>query len=125
MIADASDYYAVLGLARQASLSQIKHAYRKLARECHPDHHPGDHEREERFKLITEAYEVLRDPLLRIDYDRRGASPFHRAGRGGWTAGTTAPSSDDPLLSLLHLFHAYKAESRPRARDADGQRKNR
>jgi molecular chaperone DnaJ len=73
------DFYEVLGVARDCSEADVKKAYRKLAMECHPDRNNGDKAAEERFKLVTEAYEVLRDPQKRAAYDRFG----HEAPRGG------------------------------------------
>lgn len=68
------DYYAALGLSRSATEKEIKSAYRKLARECHPDTNPGNKNAEERFKEITEAYEVLKDSDKRRRYDMLGAN---------------------------------------------------
>jgi hypothetical protein len=64
------DYYAILGVSRDATLRQIKAAYRKLAKWHHPDACPGDPDAATRFRLITEAYETLSDPLRRTIYDR-------------------------------------------------------
>jgi molecular chaperone DnaJ len=72
-----SDFYALLGVTREASEAEIKKAYRKLAMDYHPDRNPAP-EAEARFKEITEAYEVLRDPQKRSAYDR-----FGKAGVGG------------------------------------------
>jgi len=78
------DFYDVLGVARDSSEADIKKAYRKLAMECHPDRNNGDKSAEERFKLVTEAYEVLRDPDKRAAYDRYGHQGMRGAGAGGF-----------------------------------------
>ena len=66
----AKNYYEILGVSRSASAEEIKKAFRKLARETHPDANPGDPEAEARFKLAAEAYEVLSNPERRRRYDR-------------------------------------------------------
>ena len=68
------DYYDILGVDRNASGKDIKRAYRKLAREFHPDVNPGDKAAEEKFKEINEAHEVLGDPEKRSKYDQLGAN---------------------------------------------------
>lgn len=85
------DYYEVLGLSRSASESEIKAAYRKLARKYHPDVNPKDKAAEEKFKEINEAYEVLSDPEKRKRYDALGQD--WKAGQDfrpppGWQEGT-------------------------------------
>jgi molecular chaperone DnaJ len=65
-----ADYYAALGVSRDASAQEIKGAFRRIARESHPDANPGDVEAEERFRRAAEAYEVLSDPQRRAAYDR-------------------------------------------------------
>jgi curved DNA-binding protein CbpA len=71
---DSRDYYKILGVSRKATSEEIKEAYRRLARQYHPDLHPGDAVAEERFKEICEAYEVLSDSVQRTQYDQ-GFSP--------------------------------------------------
>lgn len=75
-----NDYYKVLGLARNASADDIKKAYRRLARRYHPDVNPGDKESEERFKQVSEAFDILSDPKKREVYDRFGYYSEHAAG---------------------------------------------
>ncbi|MCL6443554.1 MAG: molecular chaperone DnaJ [Alicyclobacillus sp.] len=81
------DYYEVLGVSRDASTDEIKRAYRKLARQYHPDVNRNDPNAEERFKEISEAYEVLSDPSKRSRYDQFGhADPTQGMGGGGFDA---------------------------------------
>jgi molecular chaperone DnaJ len=83
-MAEKRDYYEVLGLSKGASDDEIKKAYRKLAKENHPDLHPGDKACEERFKEIGEAYEVLSDPDKKARYDQYGHAAFDpNSGFGG------------------------------------------
>jgi len=74
------DYYEILGVNRNASETEIKKAYRKLAIQCHPDKNPGDKDAEERFKELSEAYAVLSDAQKRALYDQYGHAG-RRAGR--------------------------------------------
>lgn len=83
-MAEKRDYYEVLGLQKGATADEIKKAYRRLAKENHPDLHPGDKACEERFKEINEAYEVLSDDDKRAKYDQYGHAAFDpSAGFGG------------------------------------------
>jgi molecular chaperone DnaJ len=78
-----ADLYTVLGVQKDAGDDDIKKAYRKLAMQWHPDRNNGSKEAEEKFKEITEAYDVLRDPQKRAAYDRYGDAAFQRGGMGG------------------------------------------
>ncbi len=71
-MADERDYYEVLGVQKGASQDEIKKAYHKLAKQYHPDLHPGDKEAEAKFKEANEAYEVLSDEQKRAKYDQSG-----------------------------------------------------
>ncbi len=71
---DYKDYYKILGVEKKATEAEIKAAYRKLAKQYHPDKNPGDKKAEEKFKEINEAYEVLSDAAKRAKYDELGAS---------------------------------------------------
>ncbi len=66
------DYYKILNVSKEASEEEIKKSYRKIAMQHHPDRNPGNREAEEKFKLASEAYEVLRDPEKKQLYDRYG-----------------------------------------------------
>ena len=90
---DDKDYYAVLGVPRTASQPDIKKAFRKLARQHHPDAKPGDTAAERRFKEINEANEVLSDPARRKQYDELGANwdAISRARQAGAAGGAGAP----------------------------------
>ena len=98
--ATTKDLYAILGVPSNASEKEIRQAYRRLARQLHPDVHPGDKAAGERFKLVNRAYEVLSDPDRRKKFDRYGADweqaeryekatgqPFGAASRGGFRPG--------------------------------------
>src|SRR5258705_9819676 len=94
------DYYEVLGIKRNAKPEEIKKAYRRLARKYHPDVNPGDKASEDRFKLTTEAHDVLSDPKKRKAYDQFGqysdnlAASAARGATPGPRAGPTPPAFD-------------------------------
>jgi molecular chaperone DnaJ len=106
----STDYYALLGVSRDASPEEIKKAYRKLARELHPDVNP-DPEHQERFKQVTAAYEVLSDPEKRQMYDL-GGDPYGRGGFG--PAGSTFDFGD--IMDAFFGGGTTRRGPRPRAR---------
>src|SRR5215813_224130 len=97
MAIQTKDYYAALGVKKNASADEIRKAFRKLARKYHPDVNPGDKKAEERFKEISEANDVLSDPKKRKIYDQVGfysdnidpatAEAYARGGGSGFGAG--------------------------------------
>jgi len=111
----ANDYYGILGVRRDAGAEEIKRAYRRLARELHPDVNP-DPQLQERFKEVTQAYEVLSDPEKRQMYDL-GADPYARAGAPGGFGAAGFPFSD-----LMDAFFGGGAAPRgPRSRARRGR----
>jgi molecular chaperone DnaJ len=99
-VADRPDYYKVLGVGKNASEAEIKKAYRKLARQYHPDTNPGNKRAEERFKEISQAHDVLSDPDKRKAYDR-GGGPFGFNMPGGFDAGSFGGGFGDILSDLF------------------------
>jgi molecular chaperone DnaJ len=81
------DFYATLGVSREASADDLKKAYRKLAMQHHPDRNPGDKQAESKFKEINEAYDILKDDQKRAAYDRFGHAAFEGGGGGPGAAG--------------------------------------
>lgn len=81
------DYYEVLGVSKDADEAEIKKAYRKVAKECHPDLNPDDKEAEQRFKDASEAYEVLSDSEKKAQYDQFGHAGMNGAGGGSGFGG--------------------------------------
>ena len=100
-----SDYYDVLGVPRSADEATLKRAYRKLAMEYHPDRNNGDRSAEARFKELTEAYEVLRDPEKRALYDRYGEAGLR--GRSGQTQGFHPFDLSEALNIFMRDFGGF------------------
>ncbi len=138
-----SDHYQTLGVGEEAKPDEIKRAYRRLARQHHPDRNPGNSEAEEQFKAVQEAYDVLGDPAQRKAYDRARRNPFGSQGRpfpagnGGAPFGAAGGSgfegfydiSGQPdgaeaydLGGLFSQFFGAEASRRtPRGRDVEVQ----
>ncbi|WP_416897424.1 MAG: molecular chaperone DnaJ [Minwuia sp.] len=94
-----SDFYDLLGVERDADANGLKRAYRKKAMQYHPDRNPGDKEAEQKFKELSEAYDVLRDPEKRAAYDRFGHAAFE-----GGMGGGRGPSGADFAHSFSDIF---------------------
>jgi len=124
------DFYATLGVDRKSSADEIKKKYRKLARELHPDKNPGDAAAEERFKAVSEAYDVLSDDKKRAEYDEArdmlasggfGPGGFGTGGRvnledlfGGGGANADAGAFSDILGGLFTRRGGTRQQQRPR-----------
>ena len=100
-----SDFYEVLGVGRDADEAALKKAYRRLAMECHPDRNNGDRAAEARFKEVTEAYEVLRDPQRRAVYDRYGEAGLK--GRAGQAYGVHPFDLSEALNIFMRDFGGF------------------
>jgi molecular chaperone DnaJ len=92
------DFYNLLGVAKSADADELKRSYRKLAMQFHPDRNPGDKSAEQKFKDISEAYDVLKDDQKRAAYDRFGHAAFENGSRGpgdfGFAGGDSAGFAD-------------------------------
>ena len=99
-----ADYYNLLGVSRDADGEDIKKAYRKLALKYHPDRNQDNPEAEARFKEVTEAYEVLRDPEQRQLYDRFGDAGIKRGAGGGPAGGFGAFDFADAFEVFMREF---------------------
>src|SRR5437868_2024482 len=97
------DYYEILGVTKGADEKELKSAYRKLAKQLHPDANPSDKTTEHKFKEMTEAYEVLKDPQKKAAYDRFGHAAFE-GGTGGRPGGPGAGFGPEFTSSMSDIF---------------------
>jgi len=116
-----ADFYTTLGVARTADEKDLKAAYRKLAMQYHPDRNPGNAEAERKFKELSQAYDVLKDPQKRAAYDRYGHAAFENGGGGGFGGGDGFASSMADIFEDLFGggFGGGRARSGGRERGAD------
>jgi len=113
------DYYEVLGIQRNAGEEEIKKAYRKLALKYHPDRNPGDKQAEEKFKELSEAYQVLTDSEKRAQYNQFGHAAF--ANGGPFQGGFDFTSGFEDIFGDIfgEFFGAGQSRRRGRARGDD------
>ena len=127
MAENKRDYYAVLGVEKNASADEIKKAYRKSAMKYHPDRNPGNKEAEEKFKELGEAYEVLSDADKRSRYDQfgfAGVDPNYGGGAGGYGGGFGGGFGGFDFGDIFGEFFGGGTRSRQSAQNAPRRGEN-
>src|SRR6266550_1885440 len=113
------DYYDLLGIQRGADEVAIKAAYRRLAKECHPDRQGGCKNSEARFKAVNEAYDILKDPQKRAAYDRFGKAAFQNGGGGDPFGDAGFNGFSDIFSTIFGEFMDPRGARQNAARGAD------
>ena len=107
------DYYEVLGVQRNANDQDLKSAFRRMAKDFHPDRNPGDATAEQKFKDVNEAYEVLKDPQKRAAYDQFGHAAFEQGGGRGGPGGGFGPDFASSMSDIFEdLFGDFMGQRR-------------
>jgi len=113
------DFYELLGVQRGADDAAIKAAYRRMAKECHPDRHGGCSDQEARFKAISQAYDVLKDPQKRAAYDRFGHAAFRNGGGADPFAEGGFNGFSDIFSSIFGEFMDQRGQRQNASRGGD------
>ncbi len=113
------DFYELLEVERTADAAKIKSSYRRLAMDCHPDRHGGCTDKEARFKAISQAYDVLKDPQKRAAYDRFGHAAFQNGGSGAGGNPFESGGFSDIFSSIFGEFMDPRGARQNAARGAD------
>ncbi len=108
-----TNYYQVLQVSKQASEDAIRKAYRKLAKQCHPDMYPGDMEKEAQFKELSEAYGVLSDPQKRKEYDEKLKKARGDRGSGSQSQASAADFVDfENIQKSFEKFFGFNPDTK-------------
>src|ERR1700690_1372178 len=113
------DFYEILGVAKSADADELKRAYRKMAMQYHPDRNAGDKGAEQKFKDVSEAYDVLKDDQKRAAYDRFGHAAFENGGMGGAGFGGFQGGFADIFEEMFGAMGGARREAGPNRGGSD------